>query len=402
MIKNRIIYVCLFVLSLIFVYFFGGKVPYVLFYTTLILPAVSFIYIFVIYFRFKYVQDIDKKFVIKGDKVNFIFSVNNEDIFLYPYIRVTFCSAETIFAKQFQVKSFSIPPFGNKSFAFELHCNYRGNYEIGIESIEIEDFLGIFKLSYKVLSPKIITVYPRIVYLDRFHLKTDYMSESHSVLNSRHEDMSTILDVRKYAYGDSLKKVHWKLTAKTGWLMVKKFQSTSETSAIILLDLKRNPYSIEENTVIEDKLIESAVSVLYYCLRNWIPVNLVYYNYEIMNIQAKNPLAFEEVYKTLAKVRFTQAVDIKDILDVYLKDNIDKTNMIIFTSNIDYEFYNQIYKTNLSGYDVSLVYISPEEITGEISPEVDNILSFLPEIGVNAYKIDINGDIKSVLERGGN
>jgi hypothetical protein len=397
--QSRILYLCLFFAALIFIYFYGGKVPYMFFYTIVLLPLVSLFYTTLIYFRFKYGQDTDKKFVTKGDKVNFIFSINNEDFFLYPYIRVTFYGSKTIFANQFQVKNFSLFPFRGKSFGLELQCNYRGNYEIGINSVEIEDFLGLFKFKYNVFEPKYVTVYPRIVSLDRFFLKTDFMSESHSVLNSKNEDMSTIEDIRKYAYGDSLKRIHWKLTARSRNLMVKKFQSTSETSALMILDLHKNSYNNGENIIIEDKVIESIVSVLHYCLYNWIPVNLIYYSGRVINVHAKNHLMFNEIYEMLAKIKFNVDIPVKDLIEVYVNSTISKTNILIFTSNLDYELYNQIYKTSTSGYDVSLIYTSPENLTGVMNQDVDNILSSLPEIGVNTYKLDINDDIKCILER---
>jgi len=203
----------------VFIYFYGGKVPYALFYTVILLPVFSLLYTIVVYLRFKYGQETDKRFVTKGDRVNFLFSINNEDFFIYPYIKIAFHGAKTIFANQFQIKNFSLLPFHGKTYSLELQCNYRGSYEIGINSVEIEDFLGLFTFRYNVFEPKYVTVYPRIVVLERFYLKTDFMSESHSVLNSKSEDMSTIADFRKYAYGDSLKRIHWKLTAKSGDIM---------------------------------------------------------------------------------------------------------------------------------------------------------------------------------------
>ncbi|MGI6669310.1 MAG: DUF58 domain-containing protein [Acetivibrionales bacterium] len=118
----------------------------------------------------------------------------------------------------------------------------------------------MFKFRYNIFEPKNVTVYPRIVYLEKFRLKTDFMSETHSLLNSTDEDMTTVSDVRKYEYGDGLKRVHWKLTAKTGEIMVKKFQSTSQTNVLMLLDLQKNPYSFAENIVLEDSVIESGGS----------------------------------------------------------------------------------------------------------------------------------------------
>lgn len=370
-----------------------------MFYTVLLLPVISLAYTGLVYVRFKYGQEIDKKFVTKGDKVNFIFNINNEDFFLYPYLRVSFYGAKTIFANQFQVKNFSLSPFRGKSYALELQCNYRGSYEVGINSIEIEDFLGIFRFPYRVDDPKHVTVYPKIIPLDRFYLKTDFLSETHSVLNSRNEDMTTVTDVRSYAYGDSLKKVHWKLTAKTGELMVKKFQSTSETSAVIILDLRQTLLDNGNHIIVEDKVIEAVVSVLHYCLHNWIPVHLMYYSNELHSIHAKNYLMFNEIYEVLAKVRFGDTVPLKDIMEVYTESSISKTNMLLFTANLDYDLYNQIYKASTSGYDVSLIYISSEDVTGVKDKEADNILAFLPEIGVCTYKIQTGDDIRTVLER---
>lgn len=396
--QSRILYLCLFFSALCFAYFNGGKMPYVLLYTMLILPLVSLAYTFVIYLRFKFGQDLDKKFVTKGDKVNFIFSFNNEDFFIYPYIRVFFHGAKTIFENQFQVKNFSLQPFSGRNFSFELQCNYRGNYEIGIHSVEIDDFFGLFRFRYNVFEPKYVTVYPKIVYLDSFLLKTDYMSESHSMLNTNNEDMTTISDVRKYAYGDSLKRIHWKLTAKTKDVMVKKFQSTSETSTIMLLDLQKNPYSSGENIVLEDKVIESIVSVLYYCLNNWIPVNLIFFSGKLISLEAKNHLMFNEIFEIMAKVKFNETVPVKDLLEIYSSNILTKTNILVFTSNLDYDLYDKIYATTNSGFDVSVIYTSPEKLTGEKDKDAENILTSLPEIGVNCFKIEIDDNIKEILE----
>ncbi len=397
--KNRILYIILFIMSLIFVYFYGGKIPYMLFYTVLILPIVSILYTYYIVLRFKYCQEIDKNFIMKGDKVKFLFSVHNEDFLLYPYMKIKFCGENTIFANQFQTKNLSLLPFKEKKYSFELECRYRGYYEIGIKSVQLEDFLGIFRINYKNFETKYITVYPKIIYLDRFHLQTNFISETQSVLNNRFEDMSAISDIRKYIYGDSLKKIHWKLTAKTNDLMVKNFQSTTETSAIIILDLKRNMFSSEINTIIEDKLLEATVAVTYYCLSNWVPIKFVYYDDAIVDIPAKTPLDFDGIYKILSKINFIEKIGVEAILDVYLKESITKSNVIVFTSNLNYELYNQIYNTKFSNYEVSLIYVSPVELTGVRNIEAEEILANLPEAGVDVYNINISDDVKFILER---
>jgi len=97
----------------------------------------------------------------------------------------------------------------------------------GVKSIEFEDYLGIVKFVHEPISIKEITVYPRLIKLDSLKLKTDYLSESHALSNSRFENTLTFSDVRKYTYGDSMKKIHWKLSSKMNELLVKNFEGSS-------------------------------------------------------------------------------------------------------------------------------------------------------------------------------
>ncbi|HOQ07500.1 MAG TPA: DUF58 domain-containing protein [Clostridiales bacterium] len=396
--RARILFICLFVSALVFAYFNGGKIPYMFLYTMLLLPVFSVLYTLLVYMRFKLGQDLDKRFVTKGDKVNFLFSINNEDFLLYPYLKVSLHGSDTIFENQYHVRNFSLPPFSGRNYAFELQCNYRGNYEIGIDSVEIEDFFGLVKLRYNVGEPKYVTVYPKIIYLEKFHLRTDFMSEVHSMLNTRDEDMTTISEIRKYQYGDSMKRIHWKLTARKQELMVRKFQSTSETNTLLLLDLRKNHYSPGENIMLEDKLIEAVVAVLYYCLNKWVPVELVFFSETLHSIQAKNHLMFNEIYEMLAKVKFSDDVAVEDLLEIYTENAPKNSNIVVFTSNLGYGLYNQLCKTADSGYNVSLVYISPEKITGVRDQETEDILASLPEIGIRSYRINLDDDTKAVLE----
>jgi hypothetical protein len=363
------------------------------------MPIISFLYTLVILVRFKYTESLDKNFITKGNIINYNLSIHNEDFFLYPYIRINFCGDSSIFKEQFLSKNLSLLPFKDKKYSFQLECKYRGNYDIGIKSVQIEDFFGLFRLTYKNVAAKHITVYPRIVFLETFKLKTNYLCETNSVLNNRFEDMTTVSDIRKYAYGDSLKKIHWKLTAKTRKMMVKNFQSTTQTSSVIYLDLQKSPYSHEINTIIEDKVLESCISIIHYCLHNWIPINLVYFKDEIVDYPASSPLDFTEIYNTFTTISFLEKVGLKDLMKVHLMNNTTNSNVVLCTSNMSYELYNEIYNANYSGYDLSIIYVSPSELTGSVDIDADTILSNLTESGVDVYKLNISDDIKYILER---
>lgn len=397
--KNRILYLILFFLSLSFIYFYGGKIPYMLFYTVILLPIVSITITSVAFLRFKYVENVAKQTVVKGEEVNYSFCINNEDFFLYPYIRVNFYSNDTVFSKQFQSKTFSLLPRSKKTFNFKLTCKYRGEYMLGIKSIEFEDYLGIFKFTHKPVSAKPLIVFPRLVKLDNLHINVNCVSESQSLLSHQYESTMAVSDIRKYVIGDSLRKIHWKLSSKMNELMVKNYESASSTISAIILDLKKNNYTIELNAKIEDYLIESSIAVINYCLGNYIPINLSYYSKGFVDIEANKPMQFEGIYSKLSKIKFDHDVDVKDVLDIYTgKNSLIRTNIMLFTSNLSFELYDKLYKAKLSGYDVNLIYIAPNVALGSDKADIENILKELPEMGITTYRINPEDDIKNILE----
>jgi hypothetical protein len=81
-------------------------------------------------------------------------------------------------------------------------------------------------------------------------------------------------------------------------------------------------------------------------------------------------------------------------------ENINMQNILIATSNINYALYEVLYKVKTASNNIGLIYVSPKEIEGE-NDDISGILKGLKELGINLYYINITGDIKTVLENGG-
>jgi len=394
---NRILYIAMLITAFIFVYSYGGKVPYMLFYTVLILPVVSFFHMVTCYFLVKYEQDLDSDSVIKGDKVAFSLHIINRSFFILPYISIRFWEAGVGVIHQAEIKNIALQPFGKREFKFEYIYKYKGCFNIGVSEIEVQDFLGIFKLVRRNKRPLLITVYPRRIDIDSFALNTNYSFGDILNFIGIHEDTSTIKEINKYSYGDSLKKVHWKLTAKTNELMVKKYENYASASAVYIIDLKNNSFSKEDNAIIEDKHIETAIAVLKRLIYDCAYVNLVYTTEKITNIQCKSTSDFDNVYEILAKVKFDQNIKFKDIIYSQINQNINNSNIIISTSNLDCELYETLSKTKLLGYGISLIHISTKEISGKKETGNESILSLLSELGIKVYNINMSEDIEAVF-----
>lgn len=398
---NRIFYLSLLLVAFIFVFFYGGKVPYMLLYTVLALPIVSLLHLVLGYLGLKFEQGLDSSSVVKGDKVTYTFRIANRSLFLLPYVSIKFFGDADMLKQQQDIKNLALRPLEKRQFCFEYGYKYRGCYEIGVNALEIQDFLGVFKLVRRMKQPLLITVYPRIIDINRIGLNTYYVPDQLLTKVSLYQDVSEIEDINKYSYGDNLKNVHWKLSAKVNELMVKKYQPTAAASALFFVDLKSNALTGESDALIEDKHIESAVAVLNSFLQSGAAVKLIYHDGEIRSLACSSPLDFEPAYEKLAKVKFKQEASFKDIIESQINNSLNKPDILLSTSNVDYGLYETLCRYKSVGYDLSLIYIPLEEITGARNPEVDQILSALSVMGINVFSINLNDDLVGVSEYGG-
>lgn len=395
---NRAIWFSLFFISVVFIYFFGGPVPYTLFYVMCILPLITLILNFAAVKGFKYTQSIDIKDAVKGQRIVFRYGIHNETPVIFPHVKIKFCNSDIIFAHNLETLNLTLKPFSSVTENVVLECRYRGQYAIGIEYFEFIDFSGIFSFRYRIKNPYVVTVRPLVINLGRFSINTSLASEVNSMLSSGYQDFSSVSSIRKYVYGDSRKSVHWKLTAKLGELMVRKYEFTSESEAVMIIDFCSPDLEKINSIAMEDKLVEAVVAVLNYCLSRYIKIEFVYFDGGIVKKILKEPTDFGEIYEFLSTVKFDQDLPVSDISDLLISEKISSVNFFIFTANLGAGVFNSIYKASIAGHTPSLVYISPEELTGSAPPDEAQILSELAARGISSYKINIKGSIKNILE----
>ena len=396
---NRLFYFSLLLFSFLFVYFHGGKIPYMLFYTILLIPAISLIHVLVVNYFLKYKKEFNMLTAIKGNTIYFKSRFINKSLIFFPYLKILFIGMNPVCPEYSLSQDIYLVPFSQKTFKFKFDCKYRGIYKMGIKTLEIRDFFGMFKLTRKVEDMTDIIVFPKIIHLDKFHVISNYNTESNISKKNIFEDMSTVSNVREYRMGDSLKKIHWKLTSKMQDFMIKDYNNTSDINCVLLMDAEAMPYTHKDSVVIEDKVIECAVSVIHYFLSKWIKVKLLYCSDKINELEMDSPAEFKQVYSLLAGLNFSGKTGIDKMVELYSVMNITQTSIIVLTSNISYDLYDVVYKTKKNGQDISIIYVSPENLIGTKNIDVENIMSSLSSIGISVFTIDINDNIKPVLEK---
>ena len=91
--RNRIIWLVLWILSLVGISFFGGPVSYGFFTLLTVLPVIAILYLLCVDFCFHIYQELDTNRLVAGQAVPFYFTLKNEFFFDYAGISVKFFSS---------------------------------------------------------------------------------------------------------------------------------------------------------------------------------------------------------------------------------------------------------------------------------------------------------------------
>lgn len=121
---------------------------------------------------------------------------------------------------------------------YPMQCLQRGYFAFGPARIRSGDLFGFFSREKEVEPVDYLMVYPKIVPLERLGIPSkqplgDIRTRSHIF-----QDPILTLGVRDYHFGDSLKQIHWKTTARLGRLQTKVFEPTTTVDMGVFLDVR--------------------------------------------------------------------------------------------------------------------------------------------------------------------
>jgi hypothetical protein len=112
---------------------------------------------------------------------------------------------------------------------------FRGEYTVIIYEYSVYDLLKIFRLRKKLdLTVKILVLPKDKTPIGR-GTETETDSESPASVITPHRS-NTFNSLREYREGDSIRNIHWKLTAKQDELIVKQMEQSVNNSAVIFND----------------------------------------------------------------------------------------------------------------------------------------------------------------------
>jgi hypothetical protein len=147
------------------------------------------------------------------------------------------------------------------SVGYTVRADVRGKYEVGPLVVRLTDPFGLCELTRSFPSVDRLIVIPQVVSLPTVRLAGEYAgtgeSRSRTVAVHGEDDAAT----REYRHGDDLRRVHWRSTARTGELMVRREEQPWESRATVVLDTRADAHRGEGPTASFEWAVSAAASV---------------------------------------------------------------------------------------------------------------------------------------------
>jgi uncharacterized protein (DUF58 family) len=134
----------------------------------------------------------------------------------------------------------------------------RGRYRFDAVRAVFEDPFGLARAEQMLGAESTLLVYPRLVELDRVFSEIGGATQSGGRMLLRRTAGFDLHSVREYQEGESLRKVHWRTTARRGALMVKELEDMPHDEVAVVLDADQR-YVVGESF---DVQVRAAGSIL--------------------------------------------------------------------------------------------------------------------------------------------
>jgi uncharacterized protein (DUF58 family) len=199
--------------------------------------------------RVEYKRSLSQHQVFFGEEIVFEIEVTNRKPLPLPWLqiadelpeRVTLLKGKASDSIDDRVTLTNIFPIGmyhRVKRRFPMLCKERGAFTFGPTRIRSGDLFGFFRREKLIEKEDYLMVYPRLVPLEKLGITSQQLFGDIRLKQHLFQDPVLTAGVREYLPGDSLKRIHWKSTARLGRLQTKIYEPTTTVDISIFFDVR--------------------------------------------------------------------------------------------------------------------------------------------------------------------
>jgi uncharacterized protein (DUF58 family) len=270
----------------------------------------------------------------------------------------------------------------------------RGRYTFDDVQLEIADPFGLERVAVSLPAPGSLLVYPRLAKLARLFSEAGAHSPDGRRLLLRRQSGFELHGVREYAQGESLRRVHWRSTARRGQLMVKELEDAPRDEIAVLLDADGSAVVGESF----DVQVRAAGSILDSYVRRGRRAVLAV-NSERRELQQVHSAAadWRRALELLAAAEPTGRSSVGRLLAEQDGPAARALELAVVTARLEPELVDRLVQRSLSRRKVSLVYVDPTSFNGG-PRRPEPLLLRLHSAGIPVATVRSGDDLAAVLE----
>lgn len=253
-----------------------------------------------------------------------------------------------------------------------VKCNTRGEHEFGPIQIQSGDIFGFFRRTGAIATPQTLIVYPRYVPVERLGIPARQpFGDSKAVLHLA-TDPLRLRGVREYAYGDSLRSVHWKATARRGVMQTKLFEPAATPQLLIFCNRETQAHVWEgiDREALE-LTITVAASLANHALEEGYMVGLQVNAFapssdrQMKVLPSRAPDQFTRILENLALISDWSGLSMEDLLHMERRTMPRGVTIVMVTSLVPDGMLDVLLALRKAGHPVTLVEVVGAEAPGE-------------------------------------
>lgn len=329
---------------------------------------------------------------VRGTKIDFSVDLRNRSLLFYPLVEPYFYISDLFGTDDFVLSDIvTLTPREHRTFEFDARFDHIGTYDAGLRRIRLQDLLGLFSNTIENENRYRVNVVPQIYDIEKMPVSRTAASESRKMTVVNPLDASEYAGVREYVIGDPIKTIHWKLSARTTGYMTKVFENYSNTGICIIPDFHAPAYEPEDLMSIFDCVVETALSVGTYAVREGLESEIRYYDKygEKVQITSFDRDDLAEMMETMPRIHTEKnqrrAVD---LLREEGNSLYSQGNLAICTADINQELAETLIAVRNLRKNPLLFAVIPDSVGEEERRQILAPLSVLEELGIWFYVLD--------------
>jgi uncharacterized protein (DUF58 family) len=288
----------LFIVSLLFVLFQGGKLALMIF------LIVALLCLYLALFRWSGISNAEGErellnaehdaVIEAGTSLAVKIQVHIPGIWPVPYVAVK-DRLIRIGGEEHQFEMFLIPDWRRRGeVSYRTPPLRRGFYRFGSTECSTEDVFGLFEHKGELSMPYTFGVLPQKTVIREWRQLHQLFRgiHHHSATTRSHRETTQINGVREYIYGDRISRIHWNATAKTGTWKSKEFEREALPKTIILLDRNAQAYRSKEHF---ELAVSIAASLFDYGARRDLALGLLSVGKDSKYFEPKRSASFQKL-----------------------------------------------------------------------------------------------------------